>query len=173
MNSPKIILIGPPGAGKSTVGKALAKKMNCTFADTDRLIEAEVGKKISEIFVESGEEIFRDHEAKTVKNLLTNFDGVLALGGGAPINPESQKLLAETNSTIVFLDVSLSQAANRVGFNRERPLLLVNPRQQWQEFMNIRRPIYEKLADVKISTDSVKPQEVAEQIVKWLSNKGE
>ena len=66
-----------------------------------------------------------------------------------------------------------SQAANRVGFNRERPLLLVNPRQQWQELMNIRRPIYEKLADVKISTDSVKPQEVAEQIVKWLSSKGE
>lgn len=173
MNSPKIILIGPPGAGKSTVGKALAKKMNCTFADTDRLIEAEVGKKISEIFVESGEEIFRDHEARTVKNSLSNFDGVLALGGGAPINPESQKLLDETKSTIVFLDVSLSQAANRVGFNRERPLLLVNPRQQWQELMNTRRPIYEKLADVKISTDSVKPQEVAEQIVKWLSSKGE
>lgn len=168
MKSPRVILIGPPGAGKTTVGKALAKKLLCNFADTDRLIEGKAGRKISEIFVESGEQVFRNLESEVLKESLNDFDGVLALGGGAPISTENQALIDSSNSTVVFLEVSISQAANRVGFNRERPLLLVNPRQQWQELMNARRPIYEKLADFKISTDSVKPQEVAEQIKKFL-----
>lgn len=168
MKSPRVILIGPPGAGKTTVGKALAKKLSCNFADTDRLVEAKAGRKISEIFVETGEQSFREIETSVLRESLQSFDGVLALGGGAPINPENQALISKSDSFIVFLEVSISQAANRVGFNRERPLLLVNPRQQWQELMNARRPIYEKLARVKISTDSVKPQEVADQIQKAL-----
>ena len=95
-------MIGPPGAGKTTVGKALAKKLLCNFADTDRLIEGKAGRKISEIFVESGEQLFRNLESEVLKESLNDFDGVLALGGGAPISSENQALIDSTNSSVVF-----------------------------------------------------------------------
>ena len=160
----KIVLIGPPGAGKSSIGKALAKELNLNFIDSDSEIEKISHKKISEIFIEDGDPAFRLLEVDVVRKVLSDFDGVISLGGGAPINKEIQEVLEEANYPVVFIDVSIAQAATRIGFNKDRPLLLVNPRQQWISLMNDRRPIYEKLASQTISSDNQKPHEVAKQI---------
>ena len=160
----KIVLIGPPGAGKSSIGKALAKELNLNFIDSDSEIEKISHKKISEIFIEDGEPAFRLLEVDVVRKVLSDFDGVISLGGGAPINKEIQEVFQDANYPVVFIDVSIAQAATRIGFNKDRPLLLVNPRQQWISLMNDRRPIYEKLASQTISSDNQKPHEVAKQI---------
>lgn len=160
----KIVLIGPPGAGKSSIGKALAKELNLNFIDSDSEIEKISHKKISEIFIEDGEPAFRLLEVDVVRKVLSDFEGVISLGGGAPINKEIQDLIVDANYPVVFIDVSIAQAATRIGFNKDRPLLLVNPRQQWISLMNERRPIYEKLASQTISSDNQKPHEVAKQI---------
>lgn len=160
----KIVLIGPPGAGKSSIGKALAKELNLNFIDSDSEIEKLSHKKISEIFIEDGEPAFRLLEVDVVRKVLADFDGVISLGGGAPINKEIQEVLEDADYPVVFIDVSIAQAATRIGFNKDRPLLLVNPRQQWISLMNDRRPIYEKLASQTISSDNQKPHEVAKQI---------
>jgi len=167
----KIVLIGPPGAGKSSVGRALSKELSMPFIDSDSEIEKVAGKTISEIFVDDGEQVFRKMEVEIVSKLLTDFTGVIALGGGAPITLETQQKLDSSDFPIIFIDVSISQAANRVGFNKDRPLLLINPRQQWLNLMNDRRPIYERLASEIVSSDNKKPVEVAKIISEKLKRK--
>jgi len=159
-----VVLIGPPGAGKSSVGKALAKIAQLPFHDTDALIEERSQKKISEIFVDDGESVFRKFEAEDVAGSLQLLTGVLSLGGGAILDPKTQSLIQSSSAHVVFLDVSIAQAGPRVGFNKDRPLLLINPRQQWLSLMEKRRPIYEELADFTVSTDNKKPNEVAHEI---------
>ena len=167
----KVVLIGPPGAGKSTIGKALAKEIATEFIDSDSEIERITGKKISDIFVEEGEAVFRKTEVEVVTALLDGFEGVIALGGGAPINTQIQEALTGVDFPVIFIDVSISQAANRIGFNKDRPLLLINPRQQWMNLMSERRPIYEKLASQTVNSDSQKPHEVAKLISEKLKGK--
>ncbi|MEY3685371.1 MAG: shikimate kinase [Candidatus Nanopelagicaceae bacterium] len=165
---PPIILIGPPGAGKTSVGKALAKKLSLNFLDSDKVVEEKSGKSIPEIFITDGEPAFREMERAAVIDLIENQDGVIALGGGSVMDLEvSKRLLPMAN--VVFLDVSISNAAPRVGFNRDRPLLLGNPRQQWIALMEKRRSTYEALAKARVSTDNKKPVEVVEEIVKELA----
>jgi shikimate kinase len=165
---PPIILIGPPGAGKTSVGKALAKKLSLNFLDSDKVVEEKSGKSISEIFITDGEPAFREMERAAVIDLIESQDGVIALGGGSVMDLEvSKRLLPMAN--VVFLDVSISNAAPRVGFNRDRPLLLGNPRQQWIALMEKRRSTYEALAKARVSTDNKKPVEVVEEIVKELA----
>lgn len=165
---PPIILIGPPGAGKTSVGKALAKKLSLNFLDSDKVVEEKSGKSIPEIFIIDGEPAFREMERAAVIDLIENQDGVIALGGGSVMDLEvSKRLLPMAN--VVFLDVSISNAAPRVGFNRDRPLLLGNPRQQWITLMEKRRSTYEALAKARVSTDNKKPVEVVEEIVKELA----
>ena len=164
----KIVLIGPPGAGKSSIGKALAKELNLDFIDSDSEIEKISHKKIAEIFIEDGEPAFRLLEVDVVRKVLADFNGVISLGGGAPISKEIEEVLGNADYPVVFIDVSIAQAATRIGFNKDRPLLLVNPRQQWISLMNDRRPIYEKLASQTISSDNQKPHEVAKQISEKL-----
>ena len=165
---PPIILIGPPGAGKTSVGKALAKKLSLNFLDSDKVVEEKSGKSIPEIFITDGEPAFREMEKAVVMDLIENQDGVIALGGGSVMDLEvSKRLLPMAN--VVFLDVSISNAAPRVGFNRDRPLLLGNPRQQWIALMEKRRSTYEALAKARVSTDNKKPVEVVEEIVKELA----
>ena len=166
---PHAILIGPPGAGKSSVGKALGQRLSTNFADTDLLIEKHSGLRVSEIFLDKGEPFFRELEREIVLREIADFDGVLALGGGAVMNPDVEQALRLSSDPIFFLDVSLSSAAPRIGFNRDRPLLVGNPRAKWQELMNIRRPIYETLATHIVSTDSGTPSQIAQEIAEILS----
>jgi len=166
---PQAVLIGPPGAGKSTVGKALARSVGVGFLDSDSVIEKNAGKKISDIFVDEGEDAFRQLEYVALKTCLLDSNCILALGGGAPISDRSQNLLIESGAPIVFLDVSLSIAAPRVGFNRDRPLLLGNPRAQWQALYDVRRPIYEKLATITVTVDFVKLNDIVDEIRSGLS----
>jgi shikimate kinase len=166
---PRVILIGPPGAGKSSVGKSLARLLQEEFVDTDVVIATRENKSISEIFVDQGEPYFRKVEEEVLLDLLKNHKGVLSLGGGAPLSSSAQSAIKESGSTVIFLDVSLAAAAPRVGFNRDRPLLLGNPRAQWQELMNTRRPIYESLAQHQVVTDKLSPTQAANAIVTLLS----
>jgi shikimate kinase len=165
---PRLILIGPPGCGKSTVGAALAKKLTIDFIDTDVAIEESYGHKISDIFVDKGEEFFRDLEFDVLGQSLMIENCVLSLGGGAPIAQRAQELLKSANTPIFFLEVSLAVAAPRVGFNRDRPLLLGNPRAQWQSLAETRRPIYESLASFVIKVDAMSVEEVVDAIVSKL-----
>ena len=161
---PNLIIIGPPGAGKSSVGRQLGKVMQIPFSDTDKIIEERTGKKIAEIFLEDGEPIFRKIEREVVLEEIAKEDGILALGGGSILDSEVDKELSKLKSQVIYLEVSISNAAPRVGFNKDRPLLAVNPRQQWMALMEKRRPIYERLAGHKVSTDNKKPSEVVNEI---------
>jgi shikimate kinase len=156
----RIVLIGAPGSGKSTVGVALAAHLQWPFVDTDALIELKESKKITDLFVENGEEYFRKIEFIALQEVLQEDSAVISLGGGAPISDGAQELLQSSDSMIVFLDVSLATAAPRVGFNRDRPLLLGNPRAQWQALSEQRRPIYEKLATQSIKVDDMTVDEI-------------
>jgi len=161
-----IVLIGPPGSGKSTLGKALSRKLNLPFTDTDDLIELRTGTSISQIFIDKGEPWFRDLEKEILKEELAKLDGVLSLGGGAPLSDSAQEMLREIDGAIIYLDVSLATAAPRVGFNRDRPLLLNNPRGAWQELMDKRRPIYEALATHIVKVDERAPKDIVDEIVR-------
>lgn len=164
-----IVLMGPPGAGKSTVGKYLARETGYKLLDTDRLIEEAEGRSISEIFLADGENGFRKIEKEIVLKVLTEEDCIIALGGGSVLDADIQSALKRMNE-VIFLDVSISNAAPRVGFNKERPLLMGNPRQQWLQLMEKRRGIYEHLAKRTISTDNRKAQDVAHEIVSYVKS---
>lgn len=158
------VLIGPPGAGKSTVGEALAKELRVEFLDTDTEIERTTGRKIGDIFLEDGEDFFRKIEKEIVISALNGNSGVIALGGGSILNEEVFKLLKQ-HPNVIYLEVSISNAAPRVGFNQERPLLLGNPRQQWLSLMAARRDKYEELAKYRFTTDNKKPKKVVSEIL--------
>ena len=160
-----IVLIGPPGSGKSTVGRSIARRLNRKFIDTDSVIEEKSKRKISDIFVDEGEEFFRKLELDVLEETLLVPDSIISLGGGAPIKQEAQDLIVGSNVYVVFLDISLAAAAPRVGFNRDRPLLFGNPRAQWQSLNEIRRPIYEKLATMSIKVDDMSVDQIVGVII--------
>jgi shikimate kinase len=157
--TPLLVLVGPPGAGKTTIGQLVAERRGVAFRDTDLDVAATTGESISDIFIERGEEAFRELERAAVKRALQEHDGVLALGGGAVMDAETRRLLA--GQRVVFLDVGLSDAAHRVGMNRDRPLLIANPRAQLRAMLVQRRPLYDEVASVTVATDGRSPDEVA------------
>ncbi|MGB7817571.1 MAG: shikimate kinase [Ornithinibacter sp.] len=163
---PRVVLVGPPGSGKTTVGEALATLLGTPLHDTDRAVEEQQGRSISDIFVEDGEAAFRALERDEVARALEQETGVLALGGGAPVDPTIEALLA--GHTVVFLDVGIADASRRVGFDRSRPLLAVNPRSSWVRLMAERRPVYERVATHRVDTAGRGPDEVAAEIVSLL-----
>lgn len=167
----KIVLIGPPGAGKSSIGRVLAKALGMEFADTDTLIEKDQGKSVGQIFIDDGEPFFREMEERICVSALENFDGVLSLGGGAVLSEAVQEKLIQSGSEIIFLDVSLAVAAPRVGFNRDRPLLLNNPRQQWQQLMEKRRPTYEALATITVEVGDRSISSIVSDLVKKVKKR--
>jgi shikimate kinase len=158
--APKVILIGPMGSGKTTIGLLLAEKLGLSFRDTDHLIEEQEEKTVSQIFLDEGEDAFRAIEKRVLREELLTDGTVLSLGGGAPISIDAQSALRAIASHIIFLDVSLSTVAPRIGFNRDRPLLLNNPRGQWQTLMEARRPVYEAIADTTINVDDKSEDEI-------------
>ena len=165
--TPRIILIGPPGAGKTSIGRSLARSLHITFSDTDTLIEADQGKAISQIFIDDGESAFRAIEERVCLDALSKEVGVLSLGGGAVLTKSVHDAIRNCAAIVIFLDVSLKVAAPRIGFNRDRPLLLNNPRQQWQHLMDARRPIYEGLATLVFDVE----ERTVNQVVKELLSK--
>ena len=167
--APRIILIGPMGSGKTTIGKSLAQKLSLEFRDTDSVIEKREQKTVSQIFIEDGEDAFRAIEREVLKEELRGSDTVLALGGGAPISAEAQSALQAIESHVVYLDISLANVAPRIGFNRDRPLLLNNPRGQWQTLMEARRPIYESVADTVVDVNKRSQSEIVAQILEVLA----
>jgi len=167
--APRIILIGPMGSGKTTIGKSLAQKLSLEFRDTDSVIEQREQRTVSQIFIEDGEDAFRAIEREVLKEELQGSDTVLALGGGAPISAEAQSALQASESHVVYLDISLANVAPRIGFNRDRPLLLNNPRGQWQTLMEARRPIYESVADTVVDVNKRSQSEIVAQILEVLT----
>lgn len=165
---PVVVLVGPPGSGKTTIGRLVADKRGVDLRDTDADIEAATGKSVSNIFLEDGEPAFRHLEAEAVQRGLAEHDGVLALGGGAVGNADTRELLR--GHRVVFLDVGLAAASERVGFAQSRPLLVVNPRAELKRLMTERRPLYEAVATAVVSTDDRSPEDVAAEVLDLLED---
>lgn len=164
MTAPVVVLVGPPGAGKSTVGRLVAERLGVPFRDTDDDVERAAGKPIADIFIDDGEERFRALESDALAAALAGHDGVLALGGGAVLAEPSRAALR--GHRVVFLDVGLADAAQRVGLARDRPLLLANPRSQLRRLLEERRPLYAEVATFTVLTDGRPAEDVADDVVR-------
>ncbi|MFJ8077740.1 shikimate kinase [Streptomyces sp. NPDC096176] len=169
MSAPQIVLVGPMGSGKSTVGELLAGQLGVAFRDTDADIVAAEGREIADIFIEDGEPAFRVLERAAVRTALAEHTGVLALGGGAILDEGTRELL--TGLPVAYLSMDVEEAVKRVGLGAARPLLAVNPRRQWRELMDARRPLYTEVARVVVATDDRTPQEVAQAVLDALELK--
>jgi shikimate kinase len=163
-----IVLVGPPGAGKSTVGRAVAERLGVAFRDTDADVEAAAGKPISDIFVEDGEARFRDLERDAVRTALAEHGGVLSLGGGAVLSDATRALLR--GHVVVFLAVDLSGAASRVGLGQGRPLIGLNPRAQLRELLHQRLPLYRQVATHTVDTSGAPVEAVVERVLAALGS---
>ncbi|WP_030243639.1 MULTISPECIES: shikimate kinase [unclassified Streptomyces] len=169
MSGPLVVLVGPMGVGKSTVGGLLAERLGVAYRDTDDDIVAAQGRTIAEIFVDEGEPAFRAIEKAAVHKALTEHDGVLALGGGAVLDADTRALLA--GQRVAYLSMDVEEAVKRTGLNAARPLLAVNPRKQWRELMEARRHLYEEAATVVVATDGRTPEEVTQAALDALELK--
>jgi shikimate kinase len=167
VSSPVAVLIGPPGAGKSTVGPLLAALLGAEFTETDAMVEDMAGKPVSDIFISDGEPVFRDLERTAVAQALATHRGIVALGGGAVMDPGTQQLLARQR--VVYLQTGFTAATQRVGLDTPRPLLLRNPRARMRELLAERLPVYEALARITVVTDDRDPQEIADEIAATVS----
>jgi len=167
--APRVIFIGPMGSGKSTIGKSVALALGLPFRDTDTIIEEVEGMDVSQIFIDKGEDYFRTVEKKVLRDELLSDGSVLALGGGAPISVDAQSALKVSSAPVVYLDISLASVAPRIGFNRDRPLLLHNPRGQWQTLMEARRPVYESIANFVIDVNGKSQKEIVNEVLGVIS----
>ncbi|MEU3789950.1 shikimate kinase [Streptomyces fructofermentans] len=169
MSPARVVLVGPMGVGKSTVGALLAERLGCGYRDTDEDIVAEQGRTVADIFVDEGEPAFRGIEKRAVGRALAEHDGVLALGGGSVLDPDTRALLA--GHTVVYLSMDVEEAVKRTGLNTARPLLAVNPRRQWRDLMEARRHLYTEVAQAVVPTDGRTPEEVAAAVLDALELK--
>jgi len=165
--APRIVLVGSPGSGKTTVGGLVAARLGVAFRDTDADVEAVTGSTVAALFVDRGEEAFRELERTAVLTALDEHEGVLALGGGAVLDPGTRRRLQ--TETVALLDVGLAEAAKRVGLNRDRPLLLGNVRAQLGTLLAARAPLYAEVATITVPTDGRTPDEVADDLLARLS----
>ena len=162
MTRPRVVLVGPMGAGKTTVARLLALRWRVAVRDTDPDIVTAQGREISDIFVDDGEAVFRALERDAVARALAEHEGVLSLGGGAVLDPGTRDLLA--GHTVVFLRVGLTAAVKRVGLGTSRPLLMGNVRAQVKALLDERTPVYESVATHSVDTDDRTPDQVADEV---------
>ncbi|MBL7491313.1 shikimate kinase [Frankia sp. AgB1.9] len=167
---PVAVLVGSPGAGKTTVGALLAARLGVTLRDTDADVEAALGMSVSDVFIEKGEDAFRAAERDAVDAALAGHPGVLALGGGAVLAERTRAALA--GHTVVYLDVDLSDAAKRVGLARDRPLLVEAPRTRLAVLLRERKPLYEQVATIVVETAGRGPEEIVDEILAKLPTGG-
>ena len=160
---PVAVLVGPPGAGKTTVGRMVAERLGVAFRDSDADVVQVTGKSIAEVFIDDGEERFRELEKSAVAAALAQHDGVLSLGGGAVLDRDTRALLVDQRT--VLLDVDLSSAAGRVGMNRDRPVLALNPRAQLKQLLDARMPLYLEVATHVVDTKGKSARLVADEVL--------
>ncbi|GAA0620002.1 shikimate kinase [Kutzneria viridogrisea] len=169
--SPRAVVVGPPGAGKTTVGELLAAELGLPFRDVDADIVRTVGKPISDIFTQDGEQEFRRIEEQAVLAALAEHDGVLALGGGAVLSAATRLLLAD--HPVVYLSVGMAEGVRRTGLAANRPLLVgVNPRATFKALLDARVPLYQEVATVEVDTDGREPDEVVRAVIEALTGQG-
>lgn len=165
--SPIVVLVGPPGAGKTTTGQLLAERLGVRLRDTDADIEARTGKTISEIFTEDGEPAFRELERAAVRAALAEHDGVLALGGGAILDAATRAAVAEHR--VAFLRVGMAEGVRRTGLSTARPLLSgVNPRATFKALLDARLPLYRQVATIEVDTDANDAEQTAQRVLDAL-----
>ncbi|NLE81000.1 MAG: shikimate kinase [Rhodococcus sp.] len=165
--APTAVLIGPPGAGKSTIGRRLAQALDLPLFDTDSAIEQESGRAIKEIFEHDGEPVFRAMEEEVVARAIANETGIVSLGGGAILSSRTRALLR--GHTVIYLEISVGEGLKRTGNNTSRPLLTgADPRAKYQELMRRRRPLYRSVSTIRIRTDGRSPSRVVQQLVSKL-----
>jgi shikimate kinase len=168
MTRPRLVLVGPPASGKTTVGTAVAQRCGLTFRDTDADVEVLAGTSVADVFVQRGEAYFRELEEQAVARALAEHDGVLALGGGAVTSAATRELLVahgRAGGVVVWLDVDLASAAKRVGLARDRPILGVNPRAMLRSMLEIRAPLYAEVATATVRTGGRERGDVVADVV--------
>ncbi len=165
--APRVVLVGPPGAGKSTIGRKLARELGVELYDTDAGIERETGRTIPEIFAEDGEPEFRKIEERVVRRAVLAERGVVSLGGGAVLSANTRALLR--GRTVVYLEISIAEGLRRTGASTQRPLLNgADPGAKYRELMRTRRPLYREVATVRVRTDGRSPGRVVRMIMTKL-----
>jgi shikimate kinase len=167
---PVVVLVGPPGALAAQTGRVLAERLGAPLRDTDEDVAAAAGKPVAEIFVDDGEEAFRELERAAVDAALEAAGAVVVLGSGAVMDPLVEEALR--GHTVAFLDVDVAHAARRLGFSRERPVGLGNPRAQWLRLMEHRRPVYARVASTMVPTDDLTAEQVADRVAAKLESGG-
>ena len=166
---PLVILTGPPAAGKSEVGRQLSERLQASFVDTDDEIEAAAGKRVGDIFVDDGEDAFRDLERAAAERALHAAGAVVALGSGAVLDPAVQELLA--GQPVAYLSADFGPIARRLGLDKPRVVIPGNPRGRLRTLLEERRPVYERLATFTVDAGELAPEEVADEIEAWLSER--
>jgi len=161
--SPRLVFVGAPGSGKTTIGKQLAEKLSVEFIDVDNEIEMDEKTTISEIFVKKGEAYFRQLERAKISELLNSFDGVLSLGGGSVLDESTRQALAI--APVVWLKVSSGDASSRVGLGLSRPVLMGNVRSTLVKLLEERTPLYEEVADWEIDTSGKSIEQVVQEVL--------
>jgi shikimate kinase len=163
-----LYLIGPMGAGKSTIGKSLARELKLEFFDADQEIEKRTGADISWIFDVEGEDGFRVRESKVIDDLTQMQGIVLATGGGAILEPDNRKHLS-ARGTVVYLSTTVEQQIERTLRDKRRPLLQTDDRAQTlKDLMGEREPLYQEIADMTVSTDQRTVKSVTQEVLRIL-----